>query len=84
MARAEKVFRRPTLTTAKYSLVGLRKPLSLGMRRDKGVCPPSKPTRSLLRAFSPLVPRPAVLPRRPDSPRPTLILRCLEPGAGRR
>src|SRR6478609_4369584 len=48
-----------------------------------GICPPSKPTRTVLRALVPLVPRPAVLPFEP-SPRPTRVFAVLAPGAGRR
>src|SRR5690606_10488476 len=49
-----------------------------------GICPPSNPAGTWLRALVPLVPRPAVLPRLPPSPRPTRILALLAPGAGRR
>src|SRR6478609_8836457 len=48
-----------------------------------GICPPSKPTRTVLRALVPLVPRPAVLPFEP-SPRPTRVFAVLAPGAGRK
>src|SRR3990172_781383 len=76
--------RSPTLMTAKTALFGLVKPRSLGMRRLRGIWPPSKPGRSLLRACRPLVPRPAVFPRFPPSPRPTRIGFFFEPGAGLR
>src|SRR5690554_5189698 len=61
---------------------GLLKPLSLGMRMCSGICPPSNPAGTLLRAFWPLVPRPAVLPPLPAMPRPTRFLRLFEPGVG--
>src|SRR5690625_5998305 len=48
-----------------------------------GICPPSKPNGTWLRALVPLVPRPAVLPLE-ASPRPTRVRAVLEPGAGRR
>src|SRR5690606_3991405 len=45
--------------------------------------PPSMPMRTWLRAFVPLVPRPAVLPF-DASPRPTRVFAVFAPGAGRR
>src|ERR1700712_23410 len=49
----------------------------------RGICPPSNPAGTFLRAPVPLVPRPAVLPLDP-SPRPTRVLAFLAPAAGRR
>src|SRR5690606_40353065 len=54
-----------------------------GVRMCNGICPPSKPTRTVLRALVPLVPRPAVLPF-DASPRPTRVFAVLAPGTGRR
>src|SRR5690606_18631834 len=54
-----------------------------GVRMCRGICPPSKPIRTVLRALVPLVPRPAVLPL-DASPRPTRVFAVLAPGAGRR
>src|SRR5690606_28189165 len=59
------------------------KPRSFGVRMCSGICPPSNPTRTVLRALVPLVPRPAVLPLEP-SPRPTRVFAVLAPGTGRR
>src|SRR5215207_1952593 len=49
-----------------------------------GICPPSNRAGTWPRAFEPLVPRPAVLPLAPPSPRPTRVLAVRAPGAGRR
>src|SRR5699024_3259158 len=49
-----------------------------------GIWPPSKAAGTCLRALVPLVPRPAVLPPLPASPRPTRNLSFLAPGAGAR
>src|SRR5580692_11281245 len=56
------------------------------MRRMSGIWPPSKPMRMELpeRAVWPLPPRPAVLPRPEDSPWPSRLRRCFEPGRGLR
>src|ERR1043166_8518361 len=56
----------------------------LGMRRIKGIWPPSKPMRMELpeRAVCPLPPRPLVLPWPLDSPCPSRLRRCLAPGRG--
>src|SRR5215207_9197104 len=75
--------RSSTLTTWYSTRKRFLKPLSLGSRMWIGICPPSNPAGTPLRALVPLVPRPAVLPL-PPSPRPTLVLRVLDPGAGRR
>src|SRR5271154_1219413 len=58
----------------------------LGMRRIKGIWPPSKPIRTELpeRAVWPLPPRPLVLPWPLDSPWPRRLRRCLAPGRGLR
>src|ERR687897_1720174 len=72
------------LTTWNSTRNGLRKPLSLGSRMCNGICPPSKRADTVPRALLPLVPRPAVLPRAPASPRPTRVLAVLAPGAGRK
>src|SRR3954466_11180908 len=61
---------------------GLLKPFSFGTRCLIGIWPPSKPRATVLRAFWPLVPRPAVLPPLPPMPRPTRLGRRFEPGAG--
>src|SRR3954454_14939315 len=74
---------RSRLTTWKTTLNLLRKPLSFGRRMWRGICPPSNAAEMFLRAFDPLVPRPAVLPLEP-SPRPTRVFSVLAPGAGRR
>src|SRR4029453_12784708 len=71
------------LTTWYSTRNGFLKPRSFGARMWYGSWPPSNPGRMLLRAFEPLVPRPAVLPFEP-SPRPTRVLSFLAPGAGRR
>src|SRR5690625_4574609 len=70
-------------TTWNSTRKGLLKPRSLGSRMCSGICPPSKPNGTWLRALVPLVPRPAVLPLE-ASPRPTRVRAVLEPGAGRR
>src|SRR5690606_16662650 len=62
---------------------GFLNPRSFGVRMCRGICPPSKPTRTVLRALVPLVPRPAVLPFE-ASPRPTRVFAVLAPGTGRR
>src|SRR5690606_32428895 len=62
---------------------GFLNPRSFGVRMCSGIWPPSKPTRTVLRALVPLVPRPAVLPFEP-SPRPTRVFAVLAPGTGRR
>jgi len=51
-----------------------------------GIWPPSKPMRIELpeRAVCPLPPRPLVLPCPLDSPWPSRLRRCLEPGRGLR
>src|SRR5208282_2403084 len=58
----------------------------LGMRRIKGIWPPSNPMRTELpeRAVWPLPPRPLVLPWPLDSPWPRRLRRCLAPGRGLR
>src|SRR5215212_771787 len=61
---------------------GLLKPFSLGTRCLIGIWPPSKPRATVLRAFWPLVPRPAVLPPLPPVPRPTRRAARRDPGAG--
>src|SRR5947209_18004533 len=56
------------------------------MRSYNRVCPPLK-ARCIVppvRAFWPLVPRPAVLPRPEPCPRPTRRSRLCDPGAGRK
>src|SRR5919106_925722 len=72
------------LTTWNSTRNGLRKPLSLGSRMCSGICPPSKRAETAPRALLPFVPRPAVLPRAPASPRPTRVLAVFAPGAGRK
>src|SRR5690606_16286199 len=62
---------------------GFLKPRSFGARMCSGIWPPSKPTRTVLRARVPFVPRPAVLPFEP-SPRPLRVFAVLAPGTGRR
>src|SRR5690606_31292133 len=62
---------------------GFLKPRSFGARMIELRLPPSRPTRTVLRAFVPFVPRPAVLPFEP-SPRPTRVRSFFAPGAGRR
>src|SRR6185436_8705327 len=58
----------------------LRNP-RLGMRMCSGIWPPSKPCTWLpVRALAPLTPRPLVLPRPEDEPRPSLSLRLWAPG----
>ena len=56
--------RSATLTSSYSRRKGLLKP-NFGRRRWSGICPPSKPSKCMLpvRAFWPLPPRPAVLPR---------------------
>src|SRR4051812_22311627 len=61
---------------------GLLKPRSFGTRMCSGIWPPSKFILMVSRAPWPLVPRPAVLPRRPAVPRPTRMPLAFEPGAG--
>ena len=75
---------RATLTTWYWTRNGFWKPRSFGKRMCNGIWPPSNAAGTFLRAPVPLVPRPAVLPRLPPSPRPTRILSILAPGAGRR
>ncbi len=57
---------------------------ALGMRRARGIWPPSKPMRTLPpeRAFWPLCPRPAVLPLPEPAPRPLRLASLVEPTAG--
>src|SRR6266571_4295090 len=74
---------RSRLTTWYVTLNRFLKPLSFGSRMWMGICPPSNEAGMFLRAFDPLVPRPAVLPFEPP-PRPTRVLAVLAPGAGRR
>jgi hypothetical protein len=54
----------------------------LGIRKRKGVWPPSKPKRGFrpLRAFCPLCPRPAVFPLPDPIPLPSLVFWCRDPG----
>src|SRR3954471_23546292 len=61
---------------------GLLKPFSFGTRCLIGIWPPSKPRATVLRAYWPLVPRPAVLPPLPPIPRPTRLGAFVAPGAG--
>ena len=63
----------PRSPTAYSTRLGFVKPFSLGTRRCSGICPPSKPSGTFLRAPVPFVPRPAVLPRAPARPRPTRL-----------
>src|SRR5690606_27256019 len=62
---------------------GFLNPRSFGARMIELRLPPSSPTRTVLRALVPFVPRPAVLPFEP-SPRPTRVRAFFAPGAGRR
>ena len=64
-------FRALRLTISRGFAKMLLKP-RLGMRRARGIWPPSKPTRTLPpeRAFWPLWPRPPVLPLPEPAPRP--------------
>ena len=64
--------RSPRRTSAVSSRVSETKP-RFGRRRCSGIWPPSKPTlwKPPARAFWPLWPRPAVLPRPQPMPRPT-------------
>src|SRR5690349_9974929 len=75
--------RSPERTSAAFTIVVARKP-RLGRRRCSGIWPPSKPTlwKPPARAFWPLWPRPAVLPRPEPMPRPTRRRFFLEPAAG--
>src|SRR5712671_136764 len=70
-------------TSARSSLIAERKP-TFGMRRCKGIWPPSKPTLWYppLRARWPLTPRPQVLPWPAEAPRPTRRRGRREPAAG--
>src|SRR5581483_467730 len=63
---------------------GFLKPFSFGVRRTSGVWPPSNLGGILPRPRVPwpLVPVPAVLPRRPPTPRATRRFCGFEPGAG--
>src|SRR5262249_40658079 len=47
-----------------------------------GVWPPSNPARTVLRAYWPFVPRPAVLPWPEPIPRPSRFVLWTAPGAG--
>src|SRR5215211_8515618 len=75
---------RSRFTTWKTTLLLFVKPESFGSRMKSGVCPPSKRAETCTRAPEPLVPRPAVFPRLPPSPRPTRVFLVWAPGAGRR
>src|SRR5207244_207479 len=57
-----------------------------GIRRCRGIWPPSNPRFWLLpeRDHIPLFPRPAVLPRPEPGPRPILFVLCVDPGSGLR
>src|SRR5882757_9827688 len=67
-------------TSAKSVPKMLRKP-RLGMRMCSGIWPPSKPCTWLpVRALAPLTPRPEVLSRPEEDPRPTLCLCLWAPG----
>src|SRR5882757_1688444 len=71
---------RLIFTSAKSVPKMLRKP-RLGMRICSGIWPPSKPCTWLpVRALAPLTPRPLVLPRPEEEPRPTLSLCLWAPG----
>ena len=58
--------------------------LELGQPHVQRHLPALEGGDTVLRALVPLVPRPAVLPPLPPSPRPTRVLSVLAPGAGRR
>ena len=73
-----------TFTTWYSTRNRLRKPFSFGSRMCNGIWPPSKRGDTVLRALVPLVPRPAVFPPLPPSPRPTRVLAVLAPFAGLR
>src|SRR5258706_784040 len=75
--------RSPERTSTALSIVTARNP-RLGRRRCSGICPPSNPTvwYPPARAFWPLWPRPAVLPRPEPPPRPTRLRGFFAPGAG--
>mmetsp|Transcript_1607 Transcript_1607/g.3643 ORF Transcript_1607/g.3643 Transcript_1607/m.3643 type:complete len:239 (+) Transcript_1607:608-1324(+) len=77
--------RRLRFSGVKIRRLGLLKP-RLGRVRRSGVCPPSKPSRSLLpaRDFWPLCPRPDVLPLPEPRPRPLRTLSHLAPLLSRR
>src|SRR5258708_12288 len=83
IAPAPAFARSPERTSAAFVIVVARKP-RLGRRRCSGICPPSKPTlwKPPARAFWPLWPRPAVLPRPEPPPRPTRRRFFFEPAAG--
>src|SRR5258705_19231 len=72
-----------TLTTCAICLNGLVKP-RLGMRRMRGICPPSNPGRvePPERAVWPLPPRPAVFPMPDPGPRPLRMRARWEPRGG--
>src|SRR5436309_11342999 len=63
---------------------GFLKPLAFGVRRVRGVWPPSNPGLMVSRVPWPFVPVPAVFPRRPPIPRATRCFLAWEPGAGLR
>src|SRR5438034_1792509 len=74
-----------TFTTWAGCLKGFVKP-RFGMRRMRGICPPSNPGRVWppVRAVCPLPPRPAVLPIPEPGPRPLRMRARCEPTGGRR
>src|SRR5216117_2302889 len=70
-----------TFTTCAACLNGFVKP-RFGMRRTRGIWPPSNPGRTLppWRAVCPLPPRPAVLPIPEPGPRPLRMRARCDPG----
>src|SRR5207247_1167041 len=74
-----------TFTTWAGCLKGFVKP-RFGMRRMRGICPPSNPGRVWppVRAVCPLPPRPAVLPIPEPGPRPLRMRARCEPAGARR